>query len=245
MPTQQTAIIGVSRHITAGQEFKAGLCRALGVVVAGYPRFFGEGRKYYALPIGTGRPFCTGACSRTSTRSAGPADRRRAQGRRSRRDGLPGRTAEPGSGQYLRSARPGQTPPRAGPGGVHRRAGAASGRGEPPPPVPGGKRPHAADPAFRSCPAAPATCCIGTGSAPKRTLGLPRGRGRPAPAAGTDDRTAARQDPRRGHAPGGSRGGAGIAATNPPETLDCIPLIHVCRRYTEREMIPHPRTETP
>jgi len=28
MPTQQTAIIGVSRRITAGQEFKAGLCRA-------------------------------------------------------------------------------------------------------------------------------------------------------------------------------------------------------------------------
>jgi hypothetical protein len=30
MPTQQTAIIGVSRRITAGQEFKAGLCRAPG-----------------------------------------------------------------------------------------------------------------------------------------------------------------------------------------------------------------------
>ena len=28
MPTQQTAIIGVSRRITAGQEFKAGPCRA-------------------------------------------------------------------------------------------------------------------------------------------------------------------------------------------------------------------------
>src|SRR5664279_3610072 len=27
MPTQQTAITGVSRRITAGQEFKAGLCR--------------------------------------------------------------------------------------------------------------------------------------------------------------------------------------------------------------------------
>jgi hypothetical protein len=28
MPTQQTAITGVSRRITAGQEIKAGLCRA-------------------------------------------------------------------------------------------------------------------------------------------------------------------------------------------------------------------------
>jgi len=27
MPTQQTAITGVSRRITAGQEIKAGLCR--------------------------------------------------------------------------------------------------------------------------------------------------------------------------------------------------------------------------
>jgi len=30
MSTQQTAITGVSRRITAGQEFKAGLCRAPG-----------------------------------------------------------------------------------------------------------------------------------------------------------------------------------------------------------------------
>jgi len=35
MPTQQTAIIGVSRRITAGQEFKAGLCRAPGHGVRG------------------------------------------------------------------------------------------------------------------------------------------------------------------------------------------------------------------
>jgi hypothetical protein len=31
MPTQQTAITGVSRRITAGQEIKAGLCRAPGI----------------------------------------------------------------------------------------------------------------------------------------------------------------------------------------------------------------------
>jgi hypothetical protein len=34
MPTQQTAITGVSRRITAGQEFKAGLCRTPGSVAA-------------------------------------------------------------------------------------------------------------------------------------------------------------------------------------------------------------------
>ena len=37
MPTQQTAITGVSRRITAGQQIKAGLCRDPGVTGVSTP----------------------------------------------------------------------------------------------------------------------------------------------------------------------------------------------------------------